>query len=394
MSTFTKKTLTWNKTHDSLYDMLYGRYIKFNPIIDYGTFIEDNASPKSRTGILSFIMNKTDYAEGTKKNLIYMCARWLEIRNNQLHKIYAQKGHELRAQIEDDEANNNQSTKETAHYRDHSYFLQLIEEYKPTAHLMTYKEHIQFLILCMVVLQPPVRTSYYISAQFIKQKKQDDGLNNCIFLNAKNPRSASYIINDDKVTKSLYYKTRKELKTIVIEDDYLTDLLFQSYKKYPRTYLLQKLPMDNDVITQATYLRWLRTVTGIEGVDNDMMRSSYVTWFYHNGHPSHKQKEELAHKMRHSVTSASKYYDKKFDPVESDESVDRNAHGPSELISKNAILTDRLEQCGEQKINVKHFTKLRYDVLYRLNNFSNLKPRQSTIDKYNLEYNLVEKIWF
>jgi len=386
----TKKPLTWIKTHQALYDMLYSKYIKENPVIDYDTFIEDNANPKSRKGLMSFIMNRTTYAEGTKKNLIYMCARWLEIIKNSHYKAYAEQGHKLREQVENAESNNTQSVKETEHYRDHSYFYQLIEDMKPTMDQMTYKEHIKYVLLCLLVLQPPVRTSYYISAKFISQNSKNNGTENYVLLNAKNPKTVSLIINNDKVTKSLYYKTRKNLSTIVIQDKFLTDLLFKSYQKYPREYLLQKSPDDDEVITQNTFLRWLRDVTGVEGIDNDIMRSSYITWMYKHVANTFKEKTILAHQMRHSVTSGMKYYNKTL-PSETETPLDTEEVEAIE--AENSILKDKIEKCETKKINVKKFAKMRYDVLFRLNKNDKLTPRQASIDKYNLEFNEITKQW-
>ena len=96
---------------------------------------------------------------------MFMIARFLQMRDNPLSKHYSQAGHDLRMEVEHDEGKQKQSIKESEHYRSHEYFLRLIDEKKDQT--MEYKEHIKFLILCMTVYQPVVRTSFYYTAKFI-----------------------------------------------------------------------------------------------------------------------------------------------------------------------------------------------------------------------------------
>ena len=51
---------------------------------------------------------------------------------------------------------------------------------------------------------------------------------------------------------------------------------------YPRTYLFE---LNNKPITQNTILSYLRRITKVSEINIDMMRSSYINWFYENKQP-------------------------------------------------------------------------------------------------------------
>ena len=57
--------------------------------------------------------------------------------------------------------------------------------------------------------------------------------------NIQRKKRAYYIINKDKVSNTRSYKDKRELTLIEIEDSELVDLLYESQKKYPKTYLFQ-----------------------------------------------------------------------------------------------------------------------------------------------------------
>ena len=81
--------------------------------------------------------------------------------------------------------------------------------------------------------------------------------------------------------------------------------MLDSYDKYARKYLLEN---SNTQIKQATLLIYLRTVTTIDQINIDMMRSMYITHEYNKG-ISYKDKELLSLKRRNSAeTSSNTYY--------------------------------------------------------------------------------------
>ena len=81
----------------------------------------------------------------------------------------------------------------------------------------------------------------------------------------------------------------------------LINILFDSYEKFSRKYLFEN---NGKQITQETLLRYSRSITKIEKLNIDMMRSMYITHECNKG-VSYNKKEELSLKMRNSVETPS-----------------------------------------------------------------------------------------
>lgn len=370
------KKLIWNEAHDSLYSMLYGKLLKKDPDADKDTYIIDNANPRK---LMSFI-ESTKYVDSSKKNLYFMVGRYLQIRNNIHYKAYLEKGHQMKLQVEKDESQNVQTEKEKLSYRDHEYFMSIIESEKEDYTVMNYKPHINFLVLCLTVLQPPLRSDFYCSAQFITQKSEDDNENNFIFINKKT-KKIYYIVNKDKVTKTKFYKMHPEHKTIEVEDPFLKELIEYSYEVYNRKYLLQASYKVDTPVAQNSYLSYLRKATLVPEITNDIMRSSYINWF-HNHHKKHSDKEALSHKMRHSLITAQKNY---FKDLEDEDESQANPEEVSRVKADNEVLVTKLEKCQNNKLSEAEYTKKRYNVIFNLNNGHSNTPRKSTVEKYNIQ---------
>jgi len=127
----------------------------------------------------------------------------------------------------------------------------------------------------------------------------------------------------------------KKLSIISIENDKLVKLINESYKKYPRNYLLE---IDDKPITHATFLEWLRKITDVKLINNDILRSSYINWFYDNN-KTMGSREKLALQMRHSVLTAQKNYRKVIETVEKP---------LDELKLENEVLNNKLTNCESE----------------------------------------------
>ena len=137
-----------------------------------------------------------------------MIGRFLQIKNNPKYEMFLKKGSELKETIHNEEAKNERSEKEILSHRPFSYFENIIDESRLTYHEMSYKQHMTYLLLALNVLQPPVRTDFYVSARFITDiKKNKKGEFNYVFIDQENDKMF-YIINDDKVSTSKYYTMR------------------------------------------------------------------------------------------------------------------------------------------------------------------------------------------
>ena len=260
----------WSANDEKRYSMLYS-YLKSKlPDLDEFTFIEDK-----KRAIMSQIENNINWKDTTKEAVLFMVAKYLKLSNYPKYgKLYSQKGYEYMIKNRDNENENKQDEKEIENYRSHEFLLNTIDNIKPED-IATKKGHLQYLLLNMLVLQPPLRPDFYLTASFIFTVKENDNINNFIWISKRGKLKVNYIVNSDKVSKTKVYNMNKKLSIINIEDDKLINLINDSYNKYPRKYLFE---IDEKPISHATYLDWLRKITDVKLINNDILRSSYINW--------------------------------------------------------------------------------------------------------------------
>ena len=374
------KPKPWTKVHIKNYKWLYNFIKKTDPTADENNFIE-----KDRRGLMTMIENNTDWKDGSKESLLFMIARYLHNHgDNRYSKLYSSKGHEYTLKIRGKEDDNKLDDREVENFRTHDFFENIINNINPDD-IKTIEQHYKFLLLNMLVYQPPLRTSFYTTAKFIRLKKDNDHSNNYVWINKRGSLKVSYIVNQDKATNYKLYNMNKNLSMIPVDDHKLAKLISDSFDKYPRTYLFE---LNTKPITSTTLLKWLKNITGVDGINVDMMISSYITWFYDRS-KTMGQKTKLANAMRHSVDTAQRNYLKVFD-------IDIN-----DIKSNNESLLGRIQQLESQineyetklnayasideaPINDKLFKKRRADIIYRLN--KGAKPRETTLNKYDIKF--------
>jgi hypothetical protein len=200
------KNITWSKNDKSRYSMLYS-YLKTKiKDLDELTFIDEK-----KRGIMSQIENNKNWADTTKESLYFVVAKYLKLSNDlRYSKLYSQKGYDMMMENRKRESRNKQDDKEIENYRSHEFLLDVIDNITPET-ITTKKTHLQFLLLNMLVLQPPIRTNYYITAKFIFTEKENDKINNFIWITKRGKLKVNYIINQDKVSKTKVYNMNKKL---------------------------------------------------------------------------------------------------------------------------------------------------------------------------------------
>lgn len=365
----------WSKADESRYSMLYS-YLKTKfKDLDEFTFIDEK-----KRGIMSLIENNNNWADKTKEAIYFMVAKYLKASNDLRYgKLYSQKGYDYLLSNRAIENENKQDPKEIENYRSHEFLVNVIDNISPES-IKTKKAHLQYLLLNMLVLQPPIRTDFYITAKFIFTEKENDKINNFIWITKRGKIKVNYIVNKDKVSKTKVYNMNKNLSIINIEDDKLVKLINESYNKYPRNYLLE---IDDKPITNTTFLDWLRKITDVKLINNDIMRSSYINWFYDH-HKSMASREKLALQMRHSVMTSLRNYRKVIEEKPIEKPVD-------ELKLENEVLNNKLTNCkNEHKLTDAKYNKLRRDIIYKVNN-KGVTPKESTLDKYNIIYDDIKE---
>ena len=364
----------WNKNDEARYSALY-TYVKDKvKNNDNFTYIEDN-----KRGLMTFIEKNPKWKNTTKEAILFMVAKYLKLSDYLKYgRLYSAKGYEYMMKNREKENENQQDDHEKENYRSHEFLLNVIDNIKPEQ-IATKKGNIQFLLLNMLVLQPPLRPDFYLTAKFIFLKKDNDNINNFIWISKRGKLKINYIVNNDKVSKTKVYNMNKNLNIINIENDNLSNLINESYNKYPRQYLLE---IDDKPITHSTFLDWLRKITDVKGITNDIMRSSYINWFYDNN-TTMASRERLSHQMRHSVLTAQKNYIKVI------EEADTNLIDNLKL--EYEILSNKLSNCeSENKITDAQYKKRRRDIVYKIN-IKGVEPKESTLIKYSITYDNISK---
>ena len=364
----------WTKNDEARYSALY-TYVKDKvKNNDNFTYIEDN-----KRGLMTFIEKNPKWKNTTKEAILFMVAKYLKLSDYLKYgRLYSAKGYEYMMKNREKENENQQDDHEKEIYRSHEFLLNVIDNIKPEQ-IATKKGNIQFLLLNMLVLQPPLRPDFYLTAKFIFLKKDNDNINNFIWISKRGKLKINYIVNNDKVSKTKVYNMNKNLNIINIENDNLSNLINESYNKYPRKYLLE---IDDKPITHATFLDWLRKITDVKGITNDIMRSSYINWFYDNN-STMSSRERLSHQMRHSVLTAQKNYIKVI------EEADTNLIDNLKL--EYEILSNKLSNCeSENKITDAQLKKRRRDIVYKIN-VKGVEPKESTLIKYSITYDNITK---
>ena len=394
-----KKLKPWTKEHEKKLVWLFN-YMYKNYTNDDGTYIEKkDFIIKNKRSIVEIINNNPRWDLGSKEGLLFMVARFLHLNGyNKDSSRYSQWGHEYTEKIADVTELNALDEKEMVNYREQSYFKEILKNIDGDK-IEDFKEHQQYLLLSMLVLQPPIRTSFYSSAKFITKEESNDKINNYIQFNRRGKTKAYYIVNKDKVSNTKLYAMNKKLSKIELINDKLAQMLYDSFVKYPRKYLFENASKK---ISDNTVLEWLRIITKVDKINIDIMRSSYITTFYKNN-KTYKERNDLSKQMRHSITTAQKNYNKvlEIETKPNNEQLDIKQEQINQLQIKLHECQDKKQEKKEEKAQddktddkkTNITKKNKYDTLYNLN-VRKLKPRESTLKKYDITYNKESKMYF
>lgn len=385
-STKTKHiTKPWTLNHQKKENALFSSTQKLGLNYDKNSFIQDH-----KKELFKLIRENKDWKDGTKEGYFFTVARKLFNINNKdrYSKLFSEAGFKLMQTTKEKEGQNELDDKEIENFRTHQHFLNLISTLETTGDISK-TEHLKQLLLKLLVLQPPLRTSFYTSAIITNNKKDNDPNFNYVYFNRRGAHKAYYIVNKDKASNYKIYAINKNLSKIELSKE-ATDAIIESYQSYPRNYLFE---IDNRPISDATFLKWLRDITGINNINVDMMRASYITWF-HDTNPKFGDREKLAKVMRHSQQTATQNY-RKILNSEQKESINCDAVNKQLVILEqaNRELTNKLRAYQDTKDDINKFKKRRRDVIFQLNK-NNREPRQDTLKRYNILKSTTTNLYF
>jgi hypothetical protein len=203
-----------------------------------------------------------------------------------------------------EEGDNVLDAKEIENMKPLKYFLKVLRKIDYTKK-KTRVEHMKYLLLSLMVKQPPVRASHYSSAQIVIRDSAVKEDENYIYLRRSGTKDkVDYVVNVDKVSGARAFQDFGDA-FIEVTDARLINLIYDSHKKYARKYLIETI--KNMKVAYATILKWLQDITDVKGLTVDRLRSSYITDFYEKN-KTFKSRKELAGKMRHSVMTAARTY--------------------------------------------------------------------------------------
>ena len=365
----------WSKADESKYSMLFS-YLKTKiKDIDEFTYITDH-----KRAIMGLIEGNPSWKSTTMEGVLFMVAKFLKLKQNfRYAKLYSQKGYDFMIRNREAESHNKQDDNEIKNYRDRQFFINVLDTIDYDS-ISTVVGHYKYLLLALLTFQPPVRTSFYTSCKIIIREKDNNKIDNFIRINKRKPVSVSYVINNDKVSKTKIYSMNKKLSIINLIDPKLINLVVDSYTKYPRTYLFE---LNEKPISQPTLLDWLRDITKVDGINIDMCRSSYINWFYEHN-KSIGAREQLATQMRHSVLTSMRNYLKIISDAEP---VEKASDKIIELQTEvNKLKTNCTEDVGDLV-----YRKRRRDAVRTMN--AGGVPRASTLAKYKITYDDVTKLY-
>ena len=246
---------------------------------------------------IHFIENNDSWSMSSKESLLFMIARWLFNRknNDKYVKLYSQAGFNYLQDIEKNEGENEMDEKEMENHRSIEYLnncLDIHNEFKED----NIKEHYKHLLLMMLIKQPPIRTSFYTTAKFLRLYTSNNKKDNYIYIARKGKLKIYYIVNKDKASNYKLYNMNKELNKIKVADEEIINFINYSFITYPRKYLFE---INEKPIGDTTLLLLLRQITKTPLINIDMIRSAYITNFYQYNKTFDKR-EELSKQMRHS----------------------------------------------------------------------------------------------
>lgn len=376
-----KLSKEWSKNNENNYKWLFNfMNANFKDINEF-TFIDDN-----KRQLMGIIEKHDKWSDGSKEALFFTVGKYLKLFGNEKYgKMYSDKGYEYLVRNRDLEHENKQDDKEIENYRQRDFFINILEK-TDTNDIQTQVGHFKYLLLSLLVYQPPLRTSFYISSKFMRKKNDNNKTDNYVWITKRGSVKVVFIVNEDKVKNTKKYNSNMYLSYIDVENAGLSKLINASFEKYPREFLFE---LNGKPITQATLLSWLRDITGVPKINIDMMRSSYINYFYSTSR-NMKEKEVLSRQMRHSViTAQSNYLKVGLTNPENKEDVVSN------LQIENNNLQRELKECKEETpvcADDATYRKKRRDVLYLLNK-KGVVSKEKTLKKYNIKFSDDLKEW-
>lgn len=273
------------------------------------------------------------------------------------------------------------------------------------------KKNIYNLIVSINTLIPPIRKNYH-DMEFWRDEKAPPE-NDINYLWEQYPGLWTMVINHDKIESKRKIKNcnRQEFKINdeienVTKGYLLNDIINKSLEYYPRKYLLTAVNNVNRSMNSNSYNRILQTIFK-KKVTQNLIRKSWVNYWYYDKRVSMNIKKLISTRMRHSIQIAEQSYLKVNLPEYTTVNVkpDLILEEPPEVKKEyfNPVKYSReyrkkhSEKLKIQRAEYYQNNKeklLKGKIIWMLNVSKTVKyPSKKSISKYNLNYNVQTKQW-
>ena len=345
--------------------------------------------------ILAYIPT-SKYVTSTKRDYLILVQKLMkDLDMIEQSKIVNKEAIKFIREFNDKETDNTLTSKsELTNWTDHDTLLKAVDvlrrQYLSKKSLLSFY---QYLVLGIYVLQPPLRYNYHDMqlVYSIDDMDEDLGINYLLI----NKNKLIIYLNNDKVQK-VYGQGR-----IQIINDQLVKDIRNSVKLFPRSYLFTDLNDTRQPMKRSSFIWLLEHSIPGQKISVDLLRSSYITWFYSNDY-SIKDKDTLAKMMRHSRQTAEISYNKIInidehmnmrkavkdvddqENVNTDDTDDTDHTDDTELSSEDKKLL-RVRKLEKNNYHKNSFENARKKYIYYINK-NNKQPTKRLIDKYSLKH--------
>ena len=165
-----------------------------------------------------------------------------------------------------------------------------------------YKNHILKLLLGLYTLTPPLRGEA-LDFKFLTDIKKNDGKSDYIYL-SENDNNIYFIFNKP-------IKGNPPIK-YMINNNKLINLIKESYKKYPREWVISSVYDKDANIKMQMKKNYFKLINPNISINN--LRSAYFTYWIDN--LSHSDLKIACRKSRTSIMNVNEYYYKNLNPSE------------------------------------------------------------------------------
>jgi len=375
----------WSDNNQKRYIWIYNKLKEGMNGFNYD--LKDYILKMSKPKLLNFI-KKLDIGQGSKEAMHFTVSKYLQLfdKDNKAYQNFQREGHKLLDASKKKEGENLVDDKHIESYQNFDYFLKILKDkdYKTITNL---KEHNEYLLLSLLILQPPLRTNFYSSAILTNtnKTKPDDKSNYLLLKTVMGKNRGFYIVNSDKVSNTKQFKMDISKNIIELDNPNLIELLNYSIQKFPRTYLFENI--NKSKVSEDTLRNYLRKITKLSNINFDIIRSIFISHAYNTTAKTVNQREKLAISMRHSPEIAQRAYfkikpdDKATNKITDNELILRQQERIIQLNIENNELKLKLQEY--QPIpGDKLYNKRRADIVARLNKGFTVKPE--TLKKYDL----------